>query len=43
MGALVEEAIRGASQALTDHDAGLALEIIKADASSTTPSARCPG
>jgi phosphate transport system protein len=32
MGALVEEAIRLASQALTGHDAELALDIIKADA-----------
>ena len=32
MGSLVEDAIRRASQALTGHDAGLALEIIKADA-----------
>ena len=32
MGALVEAAIRRASQALTAHDAGLALDIIKADA-----------
>jgi phosphate transport system protein len=32
MGALVEEAIRGASRALTTHDAALALEIIKGDA-----------
>lgn len=32
MGALVEEAIRRASKALTDHDAELALDIIKADA-----------
>ncbi len=32
MGSLVEEAIRRASQALTTHDADLALDIIKADA-----------
>jgi phosphate transport system protein len=32
MGSLVEEAIRRASQALTGHDAELALDIIKADA-----------
>jgi len=32
MGSLVEEAIRRASQALTAHDADLALDIIKADA-----------
>ena len=32
MGSLVEEAIRQASQALTAHDADLALDIIKADA-----------
>jgi phosphate transport system protein len=32
MGSLVEEAIRRASQALTSHDAELALDIIKADA-----------
>jgi len=32
MGSLVEEAIRLASQALTTHDADLALDIIKADA-----------
>jgi phosphate transport system protein len=32
MGSLVEEAIRRASQALTAHDAELALDIIKADA-----------
>jgi phosphate transport system protein len=32
MGSLVEEAIRGASRSLTDHDADLALEIIKGDA-----------
>lgn len=32
MGALVEEAIRRASKALVDHDADLALDIIKADA-----------
>jgi phosphate transport system protein len=32
MGSLVEEAIRRASRALTDHDADLALDIIKADA-----------
>jgi len=32
MGTLVEEAIRGASRALTSHDADLALEVIKGDA-----------
>jgi phosphate transport system protein len=32
MGALVEEAIRKASKALVEHDAGLALDIVKADA-----------
>jgi phosphate transport system protein len=32
MGALVEDAIRGASRALVDHDAAAALEIVKADA-----------
>ena len=32
MGALVEAAIRQASKALTEHDAGLALDVIKADA-----------
>jgi phosphate transport system protein len=32
MGSLVEEAIRRASQALTGHDAELALDIVKADA-----------
>lgn len=32
MGALVESAIRQASKALTAHDAGLALDIVKADA-----------
>lgn len=32
MGALVEEAIRRASKALVDHDADLALDVIKADA-----------
>ena len=31
MGALVEEAIRRASQSLVDHDADLALDVIKAD------------
>jgi phosphate transport system protein len=31
MGALVEEAIRQASKALVEHDAGLALDIVKAD------------
>jgi len=31
MGALVEEAIRHASKALVDHDASLALDIVKAD------------
>jgi phosphate transport system protein len=31
MGALVEEAIRRASNALTSHDAGLALDVVKAD------------
>jgi phosphate transport system protein len=32
MGALVEEAIRRASRSLVDHDAGLALDVIRADA-----------
>ncbi len=32
MGSMVEDAIRRASQALTGHDVGLALDIIKADA-----------
>jgi hypothetical protein len=32
MGALVEEAIRRAARALVDHDADLALDVIKADA-----------
>ena len=32
MGALVEEAIRRASQSLVEHDADLALDVIKADA-----------
>jgi phosphate transport system protein len=32
MGALVEEAIRRSSRALVDHDADLALDVIKADA-----------
>jgi phosphate transport system protein len=31
MGALVEDAIRRASQALVEHDAGLALDVIKSD------------
>ena len=32
MGALVEEAIRRAAKSLVDHDAELALDVIKADA-----------
>ena len=40
MGALVEDAIREASRALTDHDAALALEVIKGDAGHQRGAAR---